>query len=74
MISNIDKLDIDKFKQVTTCLYSLKSKIDKLDVDKLIPVLDELKHLSDVVEKNAVGKTTTYGELIETTDILILVI
>ena len=67
LISNIDKLDIDKLEQVTTCLYSLKSKIDKLDVDKLIPVLDELKHLSNVVEKKAGGKTA-YGELIETTD------
>ena len=33
--SDIDKLDIDKFKNVSSGLSSLKSKLDKLDVDKL---------------------------------------
>ena len=36
--SNVDKLDIDKLKNVPTNLSNLKSKVDKLDVDKLVPV------------------------------------
>ena len=32
--SNVDKLDIDKLKNVPTNLSNLKSKVDKLDVDK----------------------------------------
>ena len=32
--SSIDKLDIDKLKNVPTSLSNLKSKLDKLDVDK----------------------------------------
>ena len=35
--SNLDKLDIDKLKNVTTNLSDLKSRVDKLDVDELIP-------------------------------------
>ena len=31
--SNVDKLDIEKLKNVTTNSNNLKSKIDKLDVD-----------------------------------------
>ena len=36
--SNVDKLDIDKLKNVSTDLNNLKSKVDKLDIDKLAPV------------------------------------
>ena len=36
--SNVDKLDIDKLKNLPTNLSNLKSKGDKLDVDKLLPV------------------------------------
>ena len=32
--SNVDKLDIDKLKNVRTNLSNLKSKVDKLDGDK----------------------------------------
>ena len=32
--SDVDKLDIDKLKNVPTNLSNLKSKVDKLDVDK----------------------------------------
>ena len=35
---NVDKLDIDKLKNVPTNLSNLKSKVDKLDVDKLVLV------------------------------------
>ena len=36
--SDVDKLDIDKLKNVLTNLSYLKSKVNKLDVDKLVPV------------------------------------
>ena len=38
--SNVDKLDIDKLKNVPTNLSNLKNKVDKSDVDKslLVPV------------------------------------
>ena len=35
---DVDKLDIDKLKNVPNNLSNLKSKVDKLDVDKLVPV------------------------------------
>ena len=35
--SNVDKLDIDKLKNVPSNLSNLKSKVDKLHVDKLVP-------------------------------------
>ena len=38
-LTNVDKLDIDKLKNVPRNLSNLKSKIDKLDVDKLVPFL-----------------------------------
>ena len=54
--SNVDKLDIDKLKNVPTNLSNLKSKVDKLDVDKLIPVPVDLSKLSDVVKNDFVKK------------------
>ena len=54
---NVDKLDIDRLKNVPTNLISLKSKVDRLDVDKLVPVPVDLSRLSDVV-KNDVVKST----------------
>ena len=48
LISDVDKLDIDKLKDVPTNLSNLKSKIDKLDVDKLIPVPVDLMLLNKV--------------------------
>ena len=35
--SDVDKLDIDKLKNVPTNSSNLKSKVDKLHVDKLVP-------------------------------------
>ena len=35
--SDVDKLDLDKFKNESSCSSNLKSKVDKLDVDKLVP-------------------------------------
>ena len=48
--SDVDKLDIDKLKNVATDLKKLKSKVDKIDVDKLGPVPVDLSKLSDVVK------------------------
>ena len=45
--SNVDKLDIDKSKNVPT---NLKGKVDKLDLDKLVPVPVYLSKLSDVIK------------------------
>ena len=42
---DLDKLDIDKFKNVPTNLSNLKSK-----VDKLVPLPVDLSKLSDVVK------------------------
>ena len=52
--SSVDKLDIDKLKNVPTNLSDLKSKVDKLDVDKLLPVV--LSKLSDVAKNDVVKK------------------
>ena len=48
--SDVDKLDIDKLKTLSTNLSNLKSKVDKLDVDKLVSVPVDLSKLSDVVK------------------------
>ena len=47
--SDVDKLDIDKLKNVPTNFSNSKSKVDKLDVDILVPVRVDLSKLSDVV-------------------------
>ena len=52
--SNIDKLDIDKLKNIPTNLSNLKSKVEKLDFDKLVPAPVDLKTLSDVVKTDVV--------------------
>ena len=40
--SDLDKLDIDKFKNVPSNLSNLKSKVYKLDGDKIVPVTANL--------------------------------
>ena len=47
--SNVDKLDIDKIKNVLT-------KIDKLDASKLLTVPVDLSKLSDVGKNDLVKK------------------
>ena len=49
--TEVDKLDIDKLKDLPNDLSNLKNKVDKLDVDKLVPVPVELSKLSNVVKK-----------------------
>ena len=53
---NVDKLDIDKLKNVPSNLSNLKSKVDKLDVDKLVLVPVDLSKLSNVVKNDVVKK------------------
>ena len=55
--SDVDKLDIDKLKNVAANINNLKSKVDKLDVDKLVPAPADLSKLSDVVKNNVIKKT-----------------
>ena len=47
--SDIDKLDINKWKNVPTNSSNLKSKEDKFNVNKLVPVPFDLTELSDPV-------------------------
>ena len=54
--SNVDKLDIDKLKNVPTNLSNLKSKVYKLDVNKLVLVPVDLSKVSDVVKIDVVKK------------------
>ena len=57
--SNVDKLGIDKLKNVPTNLNNLKNKVDTLnveDVDELIPVPVDLSKLSDVAKNDVVKK------------------
>ena len=36
--SDLDKLDIDKLKNIQSNLSNLKSKVDKTDVNKSVPI------------------------------------
>ena len=54
--SDVDKVDIDKLKDVPVNLSNLKSNLDKFDVDKLVPAPVDLSKLSDVVKMMLVKK------------------
>ena len=54
--SDVEKLDIEKPKNVPSNLNNLKSKVDKLDVDELVPVPVDLSKLSDAVKNDVVKK------------------
>ena len=71
--SDVDKLDIDKLKNVPTGFNNLKSKVDKLDVDKLLPVPVNLSKLSDIV-KNDVVKKDVYNAKTKTIEIKYLIL
>ena len=49
--SNVERLDIDKLKNVPTDLSNLKSKVDTLDVDKLVLVPLDLSKLKMMLKK-----------------------
>ena len=48
--SDLEKLDIDKLKNVPSNLGKFKRKVDKLNVNKLVPALGDLSKLSDIVK------------------------
>ena len=48
--SDVDKLNIDKLKNVLSNLNNSRNKVDKLDVDILVPTPVDLCKLSDVVK------------------------
>ena len=54
--SDVDKLDIDKLKNVPTSLSNLKSKAGKLDFDKLVLAPVDLNKLRVEVKNNVVKK------------------
>ena len=54
--SHVDKLDIDKLKNVPTDLSNLKNKVDELDTNKLVPVPVDLSKLSHAVKNDVVKK------------------
>ena len=54
--SDVDKLDIDKLKNVPTNLRNWKNKVDKLDVDKFVHVSVDLSKVVDVVKNDIVKK------------------
>ena len=54
--SNIDKLDIDKLKNLPSNLSNLKSKVDRLDFDKVVLAPVDLIKLSDEVRNDGVEK------------------
>ena len=62
--SDVDKLDIDELKHVSSGL----SKVDKLDVDKLVPVPIDLSKPSDVVENDVVKKDVYNAKIKNITD------
>ena len=62
--TEVDKLDIDKLKNLPNNLSNLKNKVDKLDIDKLVPVPIDLSNLSNVV-KNEIVKKTKYNAKIK---------
>ena len=54
--SNIDKLDIDKLKNIPIKSSNLNSKVNKLDFDKLVTILVNLSKRSNVVKNDFVKK------------------
>ena len=63
----MNKLGIDKLKNVPTSSSNLKSKVDKIDVDKLVLVpatyLLLLSKLSDAVKNDVVKKDVHNGKI-----------
>ena len=54
--SDLEKIDIDKFKNQPSNFSPLESKVDKLDVDKLVHVPADLSKLREVVKSYAAKK------------------
>ena len=54
--SNVDKLDVDKLKNVPIDLSNFKSKVEKFDIGKLKTTLVVLSKLSNIVKDDVVKK------------------
>ena len=52
--TEVDKLDIDKLKNLPNNLSNLRSKVDKLDMNRLAPAPVDLSKLSNVVKNEVV--------------------
>ena len=61
--SDVDKLDVDKFKNIPTNLNNLKSKVSRLNVDKLVPVPIDLNKISHVVKNDVVKKDVNNAKI-----------
>ena len=61
--SDVDQVDIDKFKNVPNNLTIFKGKVDKLDIGKLEISAVYWSKLSNVV-KNDIVKKNEYHELV----------
>ena len=61
--SNVDRLDIDKLKNVPSGSSSLKNKVDKLGIWKLETTPVDLSKLSNVVKNDVVKKTENYAKI-----------
>ena len=53
---DVDKLDVDKLKNVPSILSNLESEVNKLDIGKLETTPVDLRKLSDVVKNKVVKK------------------
>ena len=53
----MDKLDIDKLKNVSSNFRNMKRKVGKLGVDELVPVPVDLSKLSNLVQIDVVRNT-----------------
>ena len=62
--SNLDKLDIDKLKNLPSNLSNLKNKVDEIGIRKLETTPVDLNKLSNVV-KNDVVKKDVYNAQIQ---------
>ena len=60
--SDVDKLDVDKLKNIPSHLSNLKSKPAVLDIDKLVPAPVDLIKLSYLV-KNDIVKKDVYNAI-----------
>ena len=69
----MDKLDIDKLKNIQTNLSNLKSKVNELDVDGLISVPVDLSKLSDVVKNDVVKKDMLIWKILKIKYLILLI-
>ena len=64
MKSDVGELEIDRWKNVSSLLSSLKGKVDKLDVNGLATALVDLKRSNNAVDKK-IAKKFVYDKLLK---------